>query len=91
MYRTRYIGHRPRICLHDILTNFNHSHYEMMHAAVHVSLSHVLYCILAIHYILNFTCFITHFYYNCIEVLVNICNKLSFQMFKISLVQMSTV
>ena len=51
---------------------------------------------LVTHYNLNFTCFITCFSCNCIslqlqiEVQVNIRNKFSFQMFKISLVQMGT-
>ena len=33
----------------------------MIHAPVYIKLSHVLYCILVIHYNLNFACFITCF------------------------------
>ena len=82
---------RPKIRLQDILTNFNHS--TLMNDTYHsiLKLSHVLYCILVIHYILKLYLFHNLFSCNCKEVQVDIHNKLSFQMFRISLVQTGTV
>ena len=69
----------------------------MIHAAKCIKLSYVVYCILVIRYNFNFVCFITCFSCNWtslqlhIEVHVDIHNELSFQMFRIPLVQIGTI